>query len=203
MTGRDRFHRTRMLQHTPLLLLTIVVLAAVLAAAVGRLPQTSSFQAKLDQIAQNEDSPGPWSDVTLTAADANAWFAGPGASKLPKGVKRLVVSSQPGGITGNATINFDEIEGRKQGNPLLGMIFSGTHQVVAHAHVDSAQAPAAKLTVDSVSLDGQRIPNALIDFAVDTFIRPTHPEIGRTFQVPLPKHVKSAALGTNQVTLRY
>jgi hypothetical protein len=192
-----------MLRHTPSLLLIVLVLAAALAAAAGRLPQASSFQAKLDQIVQNEDAPGPWSDVTLTAADANAWFAGPGAQKLPNGVKRLVVSSQPGEITGNATINFDEIEGRKQGNPLLSMIFSGTHEVVASAHVDSAQAPAAKLTVDTVRLDGQRIPNALIDFAVDTFIRPTHPEIGRTFQVSLPKHVKSAVLGTNQVTLRY
>lgn len=183
----------------PLILLGV----AVLAAGVGRIPQTSAFQSRLNQIVQNENSAGPWSDVTLTAAEANAWFAGPGAKKLPQGVKRLIVSSQPGEITGNATINFDEIEGRKQGNPLLSMIFSGTHEVVASAHVDSAQAPAAKLTVDTVRLDGQRIPNALIDFAVDTFIRPTHPEIGRTFQVPLPKHVKSAVLGTNEVTLRY
>lgn len=184
----------------PSLLLTVLVLLAV---AVGRVPQTSGFQAKLDQIAHNEDSPGPWRDVTLTAAEANAWFAGPGAQKLPRGVKRLVVNSQPGEITGDATIDFDEIEGRKQGNPLLSIIFSGTHEVVASAHVDSALAPAAKLTVDTVRLDGQRIPNMLIDFAVDTFIRPTHPEIGRTFQVPLPKHVKSAILGANQVTLRY
>jgi len=187
----------------PSLWLTALASLGVLTVAVGRVPQSSAFQAKLDQIVHNEDTPGPWRDVTLTASEANAWLAGPGARKLPSGVKRLTLSSRPGEITGNATINFDEIEGRKQGNPLLGMIFSGTHEVVASAHVDSAQAPRAKLTVDAVSLDGQRIPNALIDFAVETFIRPTHPEIGRTFEVPLPKHVKSAVLGTNEVTLRY
>jgi len=184
-------------------LLSGAALLTVLAGGVLRAPQNASFQSKLDQITHNEDSPGPWRDVTLTAAEANAYFAGPGAAKLPKGVHRLILSSQPGEIIGNAMVNFDEIEGAKQGNPLLGMVFSGTHQVVARAHVDSATAPAAKLTVDWVSLDGQRIPNVLIDFAVDTFIHPRHPDIGRTFAVSLPTHVKSADLGANQVTLRY
>lgn len=185
------------------LLLACVVLLAAPGMTAFQSSQQGSFQAKLDQIAHNEDSPGPWSNVTLTAPEVNAWFAGAGAKKLPKGVHHLILSSEPGTITGNAIINFDEIEGSKQDNPLLGLFFSGTHQVVARAHVDSEVAPAAKLTVDWVSLDGHRIPNAMIDLAVDTFIHPTHPDIGRTFQVSLPDHVKSANLGVNQVILQY
>lgn len=181
----------------------LLVLLAGLSAWTFALPSTASFSEKLKVIQRNEDSSGPWQNVTLTAAEVNRYFASDGAKKLPRGVTHLVLSSRPGEIDGSALVDFDAIEGRKNGNPLLAMFFSGVHQVVARAHVDDASEPAAHLTVDQVSLDGQRIPNPLIDFAIDTFVRPRHPNLGRTFAVKLPRHARSASVTDNAVTLNY
>jgi hypothetical protein len=69
--------------------------------------------------------------------------------------------------------------------------------------VDTVEAPAAKLTIEEVTLDDQTIPNMLIDAAINQFIKPKHPEISRTFLVYLPKNVKSVTVEHNQVTLHY
>lgn len=161
------------------------------------------LSAALQRIARNERSRGPWRNVTLTALGVNSYFAGPGRARLPRGISHLLLSSQPGEIIGSARVNFDEIRAGRRLNPLLGQMFTGTHQLVATARVVSDRAPAAQLDIDSVAIDGQQIPNVLIDLALLEFVQPRHPEISRHFAVRLPRHVRRALVGNNRVTLEY
>ncbi|HVB39720.1 MAG TPA: hypothetical protein VNE83_02385, partial [Terriglobales bacterium] len=66
-----------------------------------------------------------------------------------------------------------------------------------------SQAPAAQLTVTTVKLDGDTIPNSLIDAALAVLVQPQHPNIGRTFQVPLPPHATSATVQDGEVVIHY
>lgn len=178
---------------------------AATGAAAGARRSTaalaSACQAKLARIAANETTPPPHPDVILTAAEANAYFAGNGA-RLPKGVSHLALSSQPDLLEGSADIDFDQLP-HSSASSLAGMFFSGVHHVAAQAHLDSGQAPQAELTVEQVTFDGETIPNFLLDLAIREFIQPKHPEISRHFPVPLPKNVRSVSLGADQVVLHY
>lgn len=211
-TGKDmvdRASRSMRSGKQSIWLLGLLIGAAIASGVAARQASASASpaaegQRKLDTIVANEDSAGPWQDVTISALEANAWFAGPGRRKLPVGVSHLLISSQPGELIGSADVDFDRLAAQaRERNPLLGALFSGVHQVQARAHVDSAEAPAAHLTVNYVSIDGQHIPNFLLDIAIAEFVHPRHPDIGRQFAISLPAHVRRAELSTDQVTLHY
>jgi hypothetical protein len=202
----NRFHLRGVKEPAALFALAVTALAVSLTLSVplaaGR-DAASSLKSKIATIEANEKIPGPHPDVTITAAEANAYFADP--ASLPKGVSNFKVSSAPAEIAGAADIDFDQLKAQHSGNlnPLVAMLFSGVHHVTGRAHVDSAIAPDAQLTIDEVAIDGEVIPNNLIDFAIREFVAPKYPEIGRTFKVSLPNNVKSVTVGDNQVTLHY
>jgi len=176
-------------------------LGIVLASAVWLLAQSpAGMPASWALIASYARSAGPYHDVTLTAAEANRYFAGPGAARLPAGISQVVLAAEPGVLSGTALVDFDQLA--KTGNPLLQM-FSGEHRLAVRARVDSAQAPRAQLTVTEVRLDGAVVPNWLLDAAARAFLQPKYPTLGRHFSVPLPRHASGASVGDNAVVLHY
>lgn len=157
----------------------------------------------LRQIQSNARSPrGPYRDVTVTQVEVNAYWSGAGARLLPRGLSQVEMNAAPGELSGHTRVDFDQVESQHSGNPLLWM-FRGAHIVAVRAHVDSAASPAAHLTVTEVRVDGQVIPNLLVDAALAAFVQPKHPAIGRQFTVELPEHVTNATVGEGAVTLHY
>jgi len=188
-----------------------VVLGVALLVGLGAAWGATDLAAKLHRIAVASRTANPQPPIALTALEANAYFSGPGARRLPAGVSHLVLSSQPptagdeGSIEGTAEINFDRLpQGRASARMLLlGALFSGVHQLAVHAAVRDAGAPKAHLHIDWVNLDGQTLPNFLIDAALQQFVQPKHPEISRNFAVALPQHATRAVVGNNVVELEY
>lgn len=186
--------------------LALPLLAAALGPAARRAaaPATAlarQFQAALGRIQQDAAAPGPHPPVVLSAAGANAYFAQD--APLPAAIRGLRLSSSPGVIRGQAEIDFSRLPHAGAGG-FAQMIFTGVHQVSAVADLDSGAAPAARLTIVRVSLDGAPIPNFLIDLAIREFVAPRYPQIqGRTFSLALPPRVRSVSVGRNQATLRY
>ncbi len=168
----------------------------------------AAFRAQLATIRHNEVTPPPHSPVVLQSSGVDAWLAGPGQKKLPAGVSQVRLWSGPGMIHGSALVDFDQVhKAHPNSNPLveamLESLFTGVHQVGATARVDSPSAPKAQLTITQVTLDGQAIPSGLIDAAIAAFVTPHHPDIRRTFQVSLPRHVRQVEVRHNQVVLQY
>lgn len=162
----------------------------------GPNPAALRFQHQLDLIERQAETRGPYKPVTLSAADATAWFAGPGASDLPTGVSDLHLAATPNSVTGSAEVDFAKL-------PVHSMFFTGRHDVSAQAHFDGAYNGAAHFTLTTVALDGTAIPNFLVELAIRTFIQPKHPEIGTSFAVQLPAHVRGAMLGNGWARLEY
>ena len=176
--------------------MAVLVLGLVGWAAAPGLPPS------LAQIQRFADSPGPYHDVTVTAADANAYWQGPGATRLPAGVSSLRLSAEPGVLTGSARVAFDQLGAHAQESWLLKMLH-GAHTVAARARVVSAHAPRATLTVEQVWLDGHEIPGLVVDAAIAAFVTVEHPELGRTFSVPLPRHASSVSEGQGWIRVHY
>ncbi|MGH9483322.1 MAG: hypothetical protein ACRD1L_14635 [Terriglobales bacterium] len=175
--------------------LAIAVVALGLAAQ--SLPGLPPSLALIQRFAH---SPGPYRDVTVTTNEANAYLAGSGAERLPRGVSQVVIATEPGVVAGTALVDFDQL-GRTS-NPEL-MFFNGQHRVAIRVRVDSASAPLAYLTVTEVRLDGVVIPNWLVDAAARAFVQPHHPGVGRNFTAPLPAHASSVSVGRAQATVHY
>lgn len=194
--------------------LSVPLLAASLLAGAGargaeapalRSPGSAAlarqFEAALDRIQRNGNSPGPHAPVILPATAANAYFAQ--RALLPAAIRGLRLSSSPGVIRGTAEIDFSRLP-RGGASGLAQMIFSGVHQVSAVAHLDSGAAPEAYITIQQVRLDGAQIPNFLIAIAIREFVTPKYPQIqGRTFPIALPPRVRSVSVGSDRATLRY
>lgn len=176
-------------------------LAAVLAlvVAMGMSPGLPSSLAEIQRQAQ---SPGPYRDVTVTAADADAYWAGAGAARLPQGVSEVRLNAEPGALTGSARIDFDHIAAHGQAGWML-MMFRGVHAVAARAVVNSAVAPRATLTITQVWLDGHEIPEFLVNAALAAFVTSRYPNIGRTFTVPLPRHASEVSEGKGWIQVHY
>lgn len=168
-------------------------------------PAARRFAAKLAEIQRYETAPPrPGRTVILEAEGAQAYLNS-GAVDLPAAVSHLVLSSRPGFIQGAADIDFDRLP-RAGGGLTAGLassVFSGVHHVTAEARLDAGDAPAARLTLLNLTLDGEHIPNWLLDLALREFVQPKHPEIARTFSVPLPAGARSARLETNRAVLTY
>ncbi|HEY7855666.1 MAG TPA: AsmA family protein [Terriglobales bacterium] len=164
--------------------------------------QNASLPPSIARIVAYAHSPPPYHDVTVTAEAVNQYWAGAGKATLPAAVSHLVLSAEPGWLTGSAEVDFDRLRQSASRNPLL-QLFTGTHTIAARARLDSGSAPEAHLTVTEVRLDGEVVPNFLIDAAVAAFVHVRYPKLGRSFTIALPLHCTSVTLANNAAVFHY
>ena len=162
--------------------------------------QANSCQRKFDHIRQNGAKSKPDQTPTvLTEGEINAWLSS-GNAQLPQGVKKLQLRGTPGVINATAYVDFDAITATKRpSNPLLYM-FRGTHEVQATAHA-SASAGEGQVHIDSVSIDGVSVPRVALEYFVEKYVTPKHPEVGIDSSFKLPYRTDIAIVGDRKLTL--
>jgi hypothetical protein len=190
-------------------ILPLLFLISILGLARVALPEAhsaanaapvASMQRKLDHIESNAALPKPDSAPTeFTEAEVNAYLASQ-TVKLPAGVKSVNLQGQPGMVTGNSQIDFDQIKaGKSSYNPLLS-IFTGVHQVVVTAHA-YGRAGQGLVHVDSVALDGVEIPRFALQLFVDKYLQPKYPQVGLDSRFKLPDRIDSATVGVHKLSV--
>jgi hypothetical protein len=155
-------------------------------------------QRKLDHIQQNAEVARPDQAPTmLSRAEINAYFAA-GRVQLPTGVHQVRFSSTPGVVDATARVNFDEITANQSSsNPLLSL-FSGEHDVRVVAKADGSGGEG-HVHVQSVELDGTTIPRMALEFFINRYLKPKHPEIGMDSTFTMPYKVDTAVVGENEL----
>lgn len=189
----------------------LILMAATLAAQQApRRPASSTeamyqaaadrAQKKFDHIRANAAQARPDQAPTVfSRSEINAYFAS-GRVKLPEGVKQVRFSSTPGVVDATARVNFDEITAKQRSsNPLLDL-FSGEHDVRVVARADAAGGEG-HVHIQSVELDGTAIPRMALEFFIDRYLKPKHPELGMDSTFQLGYKIDKGIVGENELTV--
>jgi hypothetical protein len=159
-------------------------------------PAVAGMKRKLEDVERNGRlaRPDPAS-TEFSEAEVNAYFAS-GNIQLPVGVRSVRFQGQPGVVTGNARVDFDQLKaGRSSYNPLLSM-FSGVHDVAVIAHAYGKRGEGF-VHVDSVSLDDVPIPRFALQLFVEKYLQPKYPNVGLDSRFALPARVDTAIIGSH------
>ena len=160
----------------------------------------ASMDRKLQRIEANGASAHPDQTPTeFTEEEVNSYLAS-GRVQLPSGVQSVKFQGEPGIITANTRVDFDQLKaGKRSSNPLLSM-FSGVHDVIvqAHAHGSGGQ---GIVNVDSVSLDGVEIPRFVLQLFVEKYLQPKYPNIGLDSHFALPDRIDTATVGRHKLAV--
>jgi len=136
--------------------------------------------------------------TTFTDAELNAYFA-EGGVKWPQGISNVRIDDESSVVNGSALIDFDKITASsRSSNPLMAL-FTGVHTVHVTAKASGARG-RARVTVQSVTLDGMQVPNAALEFFLVKFLQPKYPEADLDAVFGMPNRVDSASVGDHQVT---
>ena len=159
-----------------------------------------SAERKLRHIEQNaKRTPPDQTPTVLMEREINAYLNS-GRVELPKGVQKVTLSGRNGFVEGTARVDFDAVmESRRTSNPLL-VLFSGVHDV--HARV-RAQGRAGEGFVDiqSVDIDGTRVPQIALEFFISHYLTPKYPNVGMESRFELPDKIDTASVGERQLTI--
>jgi len=184
-------------------LLLIFVFAAALGQAATPPPPSSlvaGTEQKIQHVQQNGALAQPDQTPTNFSQQEINDYVASGQVKLPRGVQSLSFAGEPGVVTGNARVDFDEVKnGRTSANPLLS-VFSGVHDVIVVAHAHGA-GHLGYVAVDSVSLDGVDIPRFVLQLFVEKYLTPKYRDVGLNSRFSLPYKIDTAVVGRNQLTI--
>ena len=166
-------------------------------------PQTqplASAERKFQHIEQNARLGHPDQTPTvLTEDEVNAYLAS-GHVDLPEGVKSVRFRGKVGVIEALTRVDFDEITAsRRSSNPLL-RLFTGTHNVHVVARAKGAGG-MGQVHVDSVEIDGVSVPRAALQFFLERYITPKHPEVALDTTFKLPYKIDIAIVGSEKLTI--
>jgi len=180
--------------------LSLSVALAQRTASTASRPAARSMERKLEHLERNAHASAPDPAPTVLSEDEVNAYLQSGAVQLPRGVQRVRLEGLPGAVNADARVDFDQVtQGSSSMNPLLAL-FSGVHQVqvASHAHGEHG---VGHVHVDSVSLDGIEVPQIALQFFVDRYIKPKHPDIGIDSRFQMPDRIDSAVVDQHQVTL--
>ena len=188
--------------YTAFLLATFAMF--LLASSRAEQAHSEAFQSarqKFQWIEHNGESATPSTAPTvLIAREWNAYL-NEGGVKLPDGLDRIRILSEPGIAHGEADIDFDRLTAnRTKSNPLL-YLFTGKHRVNVNAHARAANG-IGTVHVDSVFFDGVEIPRLALEYFSSRYLRPKYGNaVGLDSKFALHNRIDTAIIGNNQVTI--
>ena len=69
---------------------------------------------------------------------------------------------------------------------------------VAHASGSGGQ---GRVHIDSIDIDGVNVPRMALQYFLDRYVRPKHPEVGMDSVFALPERIDTATIGDHQLIL--
>jgi hypothetical protein len=159
-----------------------------------------SMQRKIDFLKRNANVTPPDPRPTIfSQTEINAYFA-QRRVKMPEGIHSVTFDLSPGLVTARTRVNFDDLTANAHSyNPLLA-IFRGVHdvQVVATANGSSG---SANVFVQSVTLDGVRVPRMALDLFIQKFVNPKYPSIALDGTYKLPVRLDKVMIADRRGTV--
>ena len=176
--------------------------AAAAPAEVVTPEAAESAARKLERIAEAHDSGESFGTVRISEHEANSYLAFELADAIPAGVSDIVLQFMPGRISGTSVMDFDKLkEGlRTPPHPIAMFLLRGVHTVGVEGST-SGMNGTGQFQLERVLLDGVELPQMVVDYMIEQYLRPRYPNaaINRPFE--LPYSIDSFRTGTGAVTL--
>jgi hypothetical protein len=161
---------------------------------------TASAEAKLGHIEENaRRNPPDQRPTVLTEREINAYLAS-GRAQLPTGVRAVRFTGHNGAVNATARVDFDAITAQSRSSHPLLSLFSGLHDVHAAAHA-SGSGRQGRVHIDSIDIDGVNVPRMALQYFLDHYVRPKHPEVDMDSVFALPERIDTATIGDHQLIL--
>jgi hypothetical protein len=156
---------------------SILIGALFLCGAAAASRDATLVGRKLDAIERGRLRPG--SRVDFRASGLNAWLREQAARYFPGAVSRLRLDLANSAATVSATVDFVKLRQEATGESpgwIMRNLFSGERSVLVRARVASS-AGKARVDVDRVEISGVAIEGRALDFLIQTYVRPTFPDV--------------------------
>lgn len=184
------------------LLLSLLGLCCLLMAAENREASLRAGQ-KLERISANELKPGE--TVNLSQDELNSYIRYDYAEEIPEGVRDLRVTVLKDYGIAEAFVDMEKLPAVKS-SPIAALgarLFRGDRKLRARCRFVSADGQA-KVQVEEVELDGQPLPDFLVDYLIESTVQPhlVNFEAGKPF--PLGNNLRQIRLEpANVVVISY
>jgi hypothetical protein len=117
--------------------------------------------------------------IDFSTAELNAWAQDESAIYAPGATRNIRLDLSDGGATGSMVVDFLKLRqvatGEKPGW-LMKNLFAGERPVTVKVRFDSRNR-RARVDVDRVEVSGVPIEGATLDFLIQTWLRPTFPDV--------------------------
>lgn len=148
---------------------------------------------KLERISSEKLKPGE--TVTLSENELNSYIQYDYAEEIPEGIRNLHLTVLKDHGVAEALVDLEKLAAVKS-SPIAAMsakLFRGERKLRASCRFVSADGKG-KVEVDSVELDGQVLPDFLVDYLIASTVQPHLPdfEVGKPF--PLANNLRQIRL---------
>ena len=161
-----------------------------LAAEEALSPEAAaSASEKLRQI-QDGSLARNAATIRMSEPETNSYLQYELAPKYPPGLSRVELRFTPGRLAGTAQVDFDKAKAasRHRENPLMDLLFWGTHTLGVEGGF-SAINGVGHFDLEKVSLDGITLPQPMVDYLIDRFLKHRFPALALDRPFPMPYSV--------------
>lgn len=117
--------------------------------------------------------------LDFSATELNAWIRDEARIYAPGAVRNIRLDLTPGGAAGSALIDFLKLRQAATGEApgwIMKNLFAGERQVTVSVRFASRNR-RARVDVDRVEVSGVPIEGSALDFLIQTWLRPTFPDV--------------------------
>jgi hypothetical protein len=146
-----------------------------------------SAAAKFRIVREAHDSGAAFSPVRITELEANSYLHYEYSPDLPAGSSQARLAFQPGRVSGSSLVDFDKLkEGlRTPPHPIADFLLRGEHTIAVQGTASGANG-IGEFRLERVMLDGVPLPQPVVEFLIEHYLRPRYPNaaIDRPFRLP-------------------
>jgi len=146
-----------------------------------------SAAGKFRQIQESAETDRPFGRIQLSEQEVNSYFHYEMASLFPPGVSKIRMEFQPNRPIGFVLVDFDKVREslKTPPNPLVSYFLQGVHTVGVEGTLVASNG-TGRFHLEVVTLDGITLPQFVVDFLIEQFVKAHYPsvDLDRPFRLP-------------------
>jgi hypothetical protein len=157
---------------------------------------------KLRQI-QDASQPGhSFGLVRINEAEANSYLYYDMASSFPPGISKAHLKLEPGRPHGTAEVDFDRLMGslKTPPNPLVAYLLRGVHTLGVDGTFSGANG-MAQFRLETVTLDDVAVPQMVVDYLIDHYLKAHYPDVSVDRPFPLPSSIQRLSVEAGSIVV--